>query len=182
MSNTPTTVRYVTTTISSFPTATGEQANPQPVSHSHSSSLSGGAIAGIAIGAVAGLAILAALLWLCCFRRRKGGDEEKSSLTRNTSILSKVGWGRHRGNSVATAHTAPDTPATIQRTPTGPLFQDSRLNPNIGTWRGDPAELPGNMPAAGLGILHDNGSQSSLEPGDHRDYSRPLAIRNPDPV
>lgn len=68
----------------------------------------------------------------------------------------------------------------IQRTPTAPLFQDSRLNPNIGTWRGDPAELPAN-PAAGLGISHDNGSQGSLASvQDHRDYSRPLAVRNPD--
>lgn len=51
------------------------------------------------------------------------------------------------------------------------------MNPNLGgSWRG-------NTVGAGLGLSHANDSQVSLGSlQDARDYSRPLEVRNPDPV
>lgn len=177
ISGAPTT-KYITSVVTApAAVATSEQLSPTP--QTHSNSLSGGAIAGIVIGTLAGIAVLAALLFFMCFRRRQDEDGRTNTLDRNSSVLSKVGLVRNRTNNSApsSARIPEITPSMTQRTPTLPVFTDSRMNPNLGgSWRG-------NTAGAGLGLSHANDSQASLGSlQDARDYSRPLEVRNPDPV
>jgi len=177
MSGAPTT-RYITSVVTApAAVATSDQLRPSPQAQSRS--LSGGAIAGIVIGALAGVALLAALIFFMCFRGRRDTQGDRSTLDRNSSVLSKVGLVRKRANNSApTSATIPEiSPSMVQRTPTLPVFADSRMNPNLGgSWRV-------NTAGAGLGLSHGNDSQGSLGSfQDARDYSRPLEVRNPDPV
>jgi hypothetical protein len=172
-------------------------------SNQSKSKISGGAIAGIVIGSLAAVALAGLLIFCCCYPRRRRDDEpnneNEKDLNRTTSVLSKVGLMRKRGDSVATAtYRTPEldgsTPVTQQqRTPTLPQYVDNRLNPNIPSFsvnsRGEPPRQgygPTGAAGQGLGIgslggRHGNGSQGSLGSiQDHVDYSRPLEVRNPD--
>ncbi|RFU32082.1 hypothetical protein B7463_g4271, partial [Scytalidium lignicola] len=66
----------VAPTATSTSATTSSSATLAPAAASHSSHLSGGAIAGIVVGAVAGIAILAGLIFLllACLRRRRGSQ------------------------------------------------------------------------------------------------------------
>ncbi|KAI9167037.1 hypothetical protein HJFPF1_03156 [Paramyrothecium foliicola] len=74
------TISLSTVTASSSPTSTGtSDSGATDAEDDGGSSLSGGAIAGIVIGALAGLAILAALLFFCCRRmKRRPGSQQGS--------------------------------------------------------------------------------------------------------
>ncbi|KAI5890401.1 uncharacterized protein SCHCODRAFT_02583388 [Schizophyllum commune H4-8] len=68
-----------TTSYATYTTACSVSSNNQ--THASKHKLSGGAIAGIVIGSIAGTAILAFILWLLCRRRwntRRYGDRETS--------------------------------------------------------------------------------------------------------
>lgn len=172
------TTKYITSVVTApAAVATSDQLTASAQARSHS--LSGGAIAGIVIGVLAGIALLAALIFFMCLRRRQSDDENTNTLDRNSSVLSKVGLVRKRANDSAPPSSTIQeiTPSMTQRTPTLPFTTDSRMNPNLaGSWRG-------NTTGAGLGLSHGNDSQASLGSlQDARDYSRPLEVRNPDPV
>ncbi|EGX92902.1 SH3 domain containing protein [Cordyceps militaris CM01] len=80
------------TSTSSNPTATsptGENGNGAP---QHGKGLSGGAIAGVVIGALAGVALLALLLFFCVrlFRRRRANSSQAGSIFNQPSPARKV--------------------------------------------------------------------------------------------
>jgi cell wall integrity and stress response component len=192
----------VTSIVSATPAATEAPAILPPSNQSRSHSLSGGAIAGIVIGVIGGLLLAGLLVFCLCYGRRRRNDDpnnaDEKDLNRTTSVLSKVGLMRKRGDSAATAsHRTPEldgTPITQQqRTPTLPQYVDNRLNPNLASFsvnsRGEPPRQgygPTGAGGQGLGLgslggRHGNGSQGSLGSiQDHVDYSRPLEVRNPD--
>ncbi|TKA77717.1 hypothetical protein B0A49_02249 [Cryomyces minteri] len=143
--------------------------------------LSGGAIAGVVMGTLVGLAALAAAILFFLLRRRgnnAGGDAESpkpSNPQRNPSVVSRTGllsqdkldpliipatW-RHSN----TTYLDPDgiSPMDEKRL-SKPLVYDQRLNPSAL-------------------LQHDNGSRTSVGTmQDHRDYARPLKAMNPDPL
>ncbi|KAL5343502.1 hypothetical protein BJX70DRAFT_171058 [Aspergillus crustosus] len=119
------------------------------------SSLSGGAIAGIVVGVVGGLALIAAAVIFFLAKRRSRANEEQPNKG------SAMGYANARGPfSDNHSHTMSNgSGGTPQRMPT---FTDNRLN--TGT------------------VLYPNGSpQSEVSLHDNEDYSRPvLRLTNPD--
>ncbi|KAI1817453.1 hypothetical protein GGS20DRAFT_9763 [Poronia punctata] len=84
---------------SGHPTATSSP-SPVPGSGTSSHGLSGGAIAGIVIGSVAGALLIAALLFFC-LRRRQRQDSEKDGAVFNQPSPSRKG-AHHTPNTVST--------------------------------------------------------------------------------
>ncbi|KAF2456428.1 hypothetical protein BDY21DRAFT_50342 [Lineolata rhizophorae] len=172
----------VTKTVTSTPTTPPEAATQRA-----ERKLSGGAIAGIVIGVLGALALIALAVFFFCFYRRHrsgsdAGDDEsaKQPPRRNTSVLSKVGLLSEKHSPASVAPTAivppvnlnnngatsdstdPNSPVSDKRA-SRPMFYDQRLNPSA------------------LMDL-DNGSRSSMiTMEDNRDYTRALNVRNPDP-
>lgn len=169
--------------------------------------LSGGAIAGIVIGVVAALAILALGAFLLYRRRRQqeqeaavaaaaAGVSEKLPPKRNTSVLSKsglLGGGAildHNDNTnpfdePANAGTASQRHSMLFGA--GALGTEgvSPVSPLETTNSGDsrrnskPMVYDQRLNPSALFASHDNGSRVSMQDG--ADYSRTLGVRNPDP-
>ena len=161
------------------------QQNEMP--HQTKTGLSNGAVAGATVGAIAGAALLAALIFLCCWRRKKNQQNNDSEGTgapkRNASVLSRSGLLRG-SNAEAAGPTLPqittsglpsdgglDSAATggssqlgemLNRRNSRPLFSDARLNPHA-------LMTQPNFSRTSVSTLQDN-----------QDYSRPLEVRNPD--
>ncbi|KAK5188250.1 hypothetical protein LTR16_008503, partial [Cryomyces antarcticus] len=166
----------VTQTVTSTPAAPAE-GSLQPVR----AGLSGGAIAGVVMGTLVGLAALAAAMLFFLLRRRgnnAGGDAESSKPSgpqRNTSVLSRTGllsqdkldplvipatWRHSNTTNLDSDGVSPMDEKRISK----PLVYDQRLNPSAL-------------------LQHDNGSRASVGTmQDHRDYARPLKATNPDPL
>jgi len=122
-------------------------------------------VAGITIGAVIGAALLGALIFFFCRRRRHDADyEEGSGITRNTSVLSRVGLLRGARAGAPGSQRAVLPSIAMAESPSSPQtrFVDTRLNPNAL-------------------MVHQNASRTSVGTlQDDKDYSRPLEVRNPD--
>ncbi|KAL2357822.1 Wsc4-like protein [Cryomyces antarcticus] len=160
----------VTQTVTSTPAAPAE-GSLQPVR----AGLSGGAIAGVVMGTLVGLAALAAAMLFFLLRRRgnnAGGDAESSKPSgpqRNTSVLSRTGllsqdkldplvipatWRHSNTTNLDSDGVSPMDEKRISK----PLVYDQRLNPSAL-------------------LQHDNGSRASVGTmQDHRDYARPLKV------
>ncbi|KAF2862449.1 hypothetical protein K470DRAFT_212791 [Piedraia hortae CBS 480.64] len=144
--------------------------------------LSGGAIAGIVIGTL--LLLTAVLLGIfLLWRRKQRKASEAAGPRRNGSVLSKTGLLARdmTENDVTSSHTSRNRQSTISGNSvyaegihptrsfgsshgTGdfrPMVYDQRLNPS-----------------ALFAHVGGNGSRVSIQ--DQQDFSRPLAVRNPD--
>lgn len=188
--------QYVTATPSVVPSDTSNQA---PVETQHKR-LSGGAIAGIVIGVLAGIALLAAAAFFLWRRQRGNGTDPENSvagskkgMTRNVSVLSKAGL-LTLGNRTSMGERDRDdiyvTPATGQNSvrhsmlftgfdgveATSPL-DSSHSNDSGKSARAMVYDQRLNPSA--LFANHENGSRISIQ--DQQDYSRPLGVMNPDP-
>lgn len=193
----------VTLTVTSTPTVVVGNANNDKVQISRQDGLSGGAVAGIVIGVVAGLAILALaafMLW-----RRKKNEEtaaatgaapaSKKNMTRNVSVLSKAGllaggaqtsmaerdqddaYTANGGNSVR--HSMLFGPGAEDVSPTSPLGS-SHGESSSSRRPSKPMVYDQRLnPSVLFSNSEANGSRISMQ--DTQDYSRPLGIANPDP-
>jgi len=135
-------------------------------------SVSGGAIAGAAIGTVAGAALLVGMGLF--FLRRRNQRHEKPRISasdaesaprsnhprRNVSVLSKMGLltgSTHNRNSTVTTETTGISPISERRN-SQPILFDQRLNPV-------------------MLMENDNGSRTSvMSMADNRDYTRTLGV------
>ncbi|KAL2002458.1 hypothetical protein VTN02DRAFT_6725 [Thermoascus thermophilus] len=139
---------------------------PPPTSH-HGSSLSGGAIAGIVIGALAGAGILLGLLFWFCFVRRRYANPDAPDLHNHTLLDGR----RHsKGSQMSLMRNlydhgsspgGPGSSSPIDHPV--PAFTDSRMKKDA--------------------VLYPNGNHhSTISLQDNQDYSRPiLRLTNPDP-
>lgn len=158
-----------TTTATDGPTSTSGSGSDGETETGKGDSISGGAIAGIVIGSIAAVAIIAALLWFFCIYRRRNQPKDDNLSTsfferpvprplfQGTLGPRDAALGNHNAHkSNASFH----PPGPTQRLSV-PAFTDSRLNSN----------------------LYPNGSRlSNVSLHDHQDYSRPvLRLTNPDP-
>lgn len=189
----------VTQTVTSTPiVAPGSHSDQIPLEQQHSG-LGSGAIAGIVIGTLAGVALLLAAAFFLWRRKRMGGDDaensasggSKKSMTRNVSVLSKAGLLARNRPSMGERDQDDSyyvTPPTGQNSvrhsmlftgaegvsPVSPLdsshSNDSGKSARVYDQRLNPSALFAN---------HENGSRISMQ--DQQDYSRPLGVMNPDP-
>lgn len=128
--------------------------------HSSNSGLSSGAVAGVAVGSVAGFgAVLALLLVFICTKRRQNRNSRDSSMNnlmvedRNSkgSIIKGFFYGTHSPTLSAGSSNTP------QRMPT---FTDNRMKPGT--------------------MIYPNGNRdSSVSLQDNEDYSRPVLRVSP---
>ena len=146
--------------------------------------LSGGAIAGIIVGTVVGIALLAAcFFWAFFARRRKqsrdgmldddvngsSGVTQTRSPRRTTSVLSRIGLldkTRYSGFQQSSSHDTSDDPSSpvSERRQSRPFVYDQRMIPNL-------SQL----------LAGDNSSRQSIRTmDDNRDYSRTLGVSVPD--
>lgn len=160
------------------------------------SGLSGGAIAGIVIGALVGLAALllaAFLLW----RRKKQQDAENAAPgsgkpKRTTSVLSKTGLlsrGTARPTSMAENNHYDEGYSSVRHSmlfggagatvePSSPLG-GSQSNGSSTRRHSRPLVYDQRLnPSALFANAEANGSRVSMQ--DTQDYSRPLGVTNPD--
>lgn len=191
----------ITQTVTSTPLAGTQQESNLEV---HQQGLSGGAIAGIVIGVLLGLAIIALGFFLLWRKRRSDGDSNrgiggsamsengKRSPRRNISILSKSGLisggGVHDNDK---DYDEPvNTGTSSQRhsmlfgagangegvSPTSPLEHSGS---NDSRRHSKPLVYDQRLNPSALFGSHDNGSRVSMQDG--ADYSRTLGVTNPDP-
>lgn len=190
----------MTQTVTTTPmVASGSHSDQIPLEQQHHG-LGSGAIAGIVIGTLAGVALLAAAAFFLWRRKRSDGDDtensssgSKKSMTRNVSVLSKAGLlARSRPSMSERDHDDSFyvTPATGQNSvrhsmlftgadgvsPVSPL-DSSHSNDSGKSARAVVYDQRLNPSA--LFANHENGSRISMQ--DQQDYSRPLGVTNPDP-
>lgn len=160
--------------------------------------LGGGAIAGIVIGVLAGVALVLLAAFFLWRRNRNNGDDEnnggKKNMKRNVSVLSKAGLlARTRPSMGERDHddhfyVTPATGANSVRhsmlfngadgvNPVSPLDSSH----SGGTRRGSKPMVYDQRlnPSALFANQEANGSRISMQ--DQQDYSRPLGVVNPDP-
>lgn len=189
----------VTQTVTSTPiVAPGSK--PDNAQFQRKSGLGAGAVAGIVIGVLAGLAVIALGAFLLWRRRRNDGDNEKQgsvagskkNMQRNVSVLSKSGLlgGRARPSTAERDWDEPyGMPGSNSNrhsmlfsgadgiSPVSPLDSSHSgstrrpSKPMVYDQRLNPSALFANQEA--------NGSRISMQ--DTQDYSRPLGVMNPDP-
>jgi hypothetical protein len=191
----------VTQTVTSTPVA-APITNPEQLPVHKSDKLDGGAIAGIVIGTLAGLALLIAaaiLLWRRKMQSRdaeEGGSGGGKNLGRNVSVLSKAGllartrhsMGDRENDYHGTSQTggqnsvrhsmmfAPDAANGVS--PTSPLGSSHGSDNSRRMSRPMVYDQRLN-PSALFANPEANGSRISMQ--DQQDYSRPLGVMNPDP-
>ncbi|EED17543.1 ER membrane protein Wsc4, putative [Talaromyces stipitatus ATCC 10500] len=165
----------VTITVSNSPSATSSSAS----SDHKSSSLSGGAIAGIVIGSLVGVGALAAfILWFFFFGRRGNSDISEKPGSPNGGNDGSIAGGtidtrrQSRGSQMSFMRNfmGPAGPADHEVSPTSP---NDYLNPNQ-------AFIDNRMKKDA--VLYPNGDRlSAVSLRDDEDYSRPvLRLTNPD--
>ncbi|KAK4248118.1 hypothetical protein C7999DRAFT_40643 [Corynascus novoguineensis] len=164
-----------TVTAPTDPTAT----NDGSLVEGNGSGLNGGAIAGIVIGVIGGLLVLAAFLWFCFVKRRRDRD--------GADMGSQIGAGGSPGR-MATPKSGEMTESRYGGTPGGPSVSawDSQNKRRSHLMPVDPRLDPF---ATGLYASDQNRSRESFSSlQDNQDYSRrvhqaPRVLRatNPDP-
>lgn len=192
----------MTQTVTSTPTS-GSQQDLSQLSLQQKG-LSGGAIAGIVIGVLAGLALIALGIFFLWRRQRRreqvdavvGGagmsEKGKRSPRRNVSVLSKAGLVGAAGmHDAQKDYDEPiNTGTNSQRhsmlfgagaigdgvDPVSPLEQS---NSNDSRRYSRPLVYDQRLNPSALFASHDNGSRVSMQDG--ADYSRTLGVTNPDP-
>lgn len=189
----------VTQTVTTTPmVAPGSHSDQIPLEAQHQG-LGSGAIAGIVIGVLAGIALIGAAAFLLWRRKRNDGDAEnggsgpKKGMSRNVSVLSKAGLLARTRTSMGerdnddSCYVTPPTGQNSVRhsmlftgaegvSPVSPL--DSSHSNGSGKSARDMVYDQRLNPSA-LFANHENGSRISMQ--DQQDYSRPLGIANPDP-
>ncbi|KAK3656544.1 hypothetical protein LTR56_002891 [Elasticomyces elasticus] len=197
----------VTQTVTSTPLSVpDDNANALPLQRKR---MSGGAIAGIAIGALVGLAALLFGFFLLWRRRRENDDNETppavvgrgpKSPRRNISVLSRTGL-LSRGQPTSMVETNPYDEGLHVHTGQNSVRHSMLFGATAVGAEG------GVSPVSPLGSTHDNdstkrysrpmvydqrlnpsalfangeASRSRVSMQDQQDYSRPLGIANPDP-
>ncbi|KAK3633139.1 hypothetical protein LTR56_015915 [Elasticomyces elasticus] len=197
----------VTQTVTSTPFADPDNnANALPLQRKQ---MSGGAIAGIVIGALVGLAALLFGFFLLWRRRRENDDNETSSAVvgrgpksprRNISVLSRTGL-LSRGQPTSMVETNPYDEGLHVHTGQNSVRHSMLFGATAIGAEG------GVSPVSPLGSTHDNDStkrysrpmvydqrlnpsalfangeanRSRVSMQDQQDYSRPLGVTNPDP-
>lgn len=189
-----------TETVTSFATSPPESGIRPQLTETHTG-ISGGAIAGIVIGAIAAVAIIGFLMYFCCCRPRRDGnshEEGEEGLNRNTSVLSKVGLLR----SGSARNFAPSPSATrigaSAAVPSSISSRPPRIQTDIPGVSGGPSSATTNATMTSRRdsrpifvdqrlnpnalMVNENTSRTSIHTlQDNHDYSRPLEVRNPDP-
>lgn len=138
--------------------------------------LSGGAIAGIVIGSVAGAALIIGVILLCCLfiRRRKRGSQQGS-------IFNQPQPAR-RGPAMGQTGSAAATPQGYEVLPGGRIARMSALEGHTGD---APSRHSGSASAAALGVVRsrrgDNHS-SSDEFGDSPESEPRTGVLRPPPT
>ncbi|KAJ5146331.1 Carbohydrate-binding WSC subgroup [Penicillium bovifimosum] len=139
--------------------STGDSDSSSANASADSSKLSGGSIAGIVIGVLGGLALIAALIFLILFYRKRARaaspvPSQDMADNRASAGSSFMGGFFPRGNGEGAAGTSPAR--------SGTTFTDRRMKTNT--------------------VLYPNGARdSSVSLQDNEDYSRPvLRLTNPD--
>ena len=198
-----------TQTVTSTPVVVsgGSSTDPDPVQVHPKSGVSGGAIAGIVIGVLAAVALIAGAAFLFWRRRRDEQDAEdadgiaggaKKSPRRNVSVLSKTGLLSRARHSIGEKDHEEPNPYVLPP-PTGNnsgrqsmLFGGlggigegiSPISPLGGSQDGEgrrnskPLFFDQRLNPSALFANHDNSSRVSMQ--DQNDYSRPLGVVNPD--
>lgn len=195
----------MTQTVTSTPT-TGSQQDLSAF-QVQQKGLSGGAIAGIVIGVLAGLALILLGIFFLWRRHRRAEQEAaiaagaginekgKRSPRRNVSVLSKAGL---IGAGAAGAHDSRDkdfdepinTGTNSQRHSmlfgaganaegVSPVSPLEQTNSNDSRRFSRPLVYDQRLNPSALFASHDNGSRVSMQDG--ADYSRTLGVTNPDP-
>ncbi|TKA29739.1 hypothetical protein B0A50_03102 [Salinomyces thailandicus] len=185
----------VTQTVTSTPIiAGGAQADASAL---HRDSLSDGAIAGVVIGSLLGVAailIAAFLLWRRKNKDTNGDNPSKpfavGNMKRNVSVLSKTGL-LSRGRPASVAEREYDEPSSLRRSIMlaaggAGLNGVSSVSP-LGSSHGDtgsqhrhnrPMVYDQRLNPSAIFANQENGSRLSIQ--DQQDYSRPLGVTNPD--
>lgn len=191
----------VTETVTSTPVVASGSADQLPFQRK---SLSGGAIAGVVIGTLLGVAAVAVAALLLYRRRRQNGDAEgaspggrgRPSPRRNTSVLSKTGLlsrGRPMSMAEKELYDEPYGNGGISSVRHSALFGGSTLaegvspvsplgssQENVSSRRHSKPMVHDQRlnPSALFAHQDANGSRVSMQ--DQQDYSRPLGVVNPD--
>jgi cell wall integrity and stress response component len=172
----------VTRTVIWQPTLNASQA--APTSSSGSSNM--GAIIGGVVGGVVGILALVGAILFCLWRRKKQQRREEdgpTSITRNTSTMSKAGLISGRGEK--DSH-YPPTIATTHGT-VASRYDNESISPISGSQRrlSQPMMIDSRLNPDAVIMFHptfNNHSRESLTSiDDSRDYGRQLNVRNPDP-
>jgi len=129
------------------------------------SSLSGGSIAGIVIGSLAGAGVLVGLLvGLCIYvRRRRSGASQIPDSRYDPSLQNTLldGARQSKGSQMSTLRLFDDPgPSQNGKSPTDLAFTDTRMKKDV---------------------YSNGGRQSTVSLQDNQDYTRPvLRLTNPD--
>ncbi|ETS85723.1 hypothetical protein PFICI_03748 [Pestalotiopsis fici W106-1] len=129
-----------------------------PAAPSHSSSLSRGAIAGIAVGSAVGALAVLAGIWLCCRRRRDMMRDRQS-----TGGMSTVPALQHHHAHTNSGDGSLWSPVSShQHSPYGttssPVFAHPQHFPPTAYIPDHPVEMPGNLHDSGASEMYDNSS------------------------
>ncbi|KAL9583807.1 MAG: hypothetical protein Q9212_002501 [Teloschistes hypoglaucus] len=145
---------FPSSTSASAPSATGSSQNAKTNSSSHHG-LSGGQIAGIAVGSVAAAILILGLILLCCtgmLGRWRNRHQRKS-------IFNQPSPPRRGGPGMALA---PPPPSKVQVSQTGPETQSGGRVTRMAALTGNTSESPssGNGTAAAAGRRYGDSSES----------------------
>ena len=192
----------MTQTVTTTPVVVGAS-NAADAATLEAHGISKGAVAGIVVGALLGLAAVLIGAFLL-FRRRKGDDTEVGGVAgrkpkRGGSILSRTGLlGGARPQSMSEAAyedpygmSQPTRSNSVRHStlfgasvmgegvsPIGPLGASQDQLNNNSRRHSKPRVYDQRLNPSALFANHDNGSRVSIQ--DQQDYSRPLGIVNPD--
>ncbi|KAL8948261.1 MAG: hypothetical protein Q9222_005532 [Ikaeria aurantiellina] len=136
-----------TTTVNAGAASTGAAALPSPTTTSSSSTLSGGAKAGIAVGVIAGVALIAGLLFLLWRERRKRRQLQNEHANHNPMGVNPVNGGGGGGYPEHYAVPTQDKPPVVPMQEMGGAYdgmqQDRYRFRGEMEGQGRPAELRG---------------------------------------
>ncbi|GJN66946.1 SH3 domain-containing protein [Purpureocillium lilacinum] len=171
------TMTFSTPTTTSTPTSTTSPAGDGGSSHDKSSGLSGGAIAGIVVGSLAGVALIAVLLLFCIRRLRRRDGSQSGSIFNQPSPARK-------GPSMSQMRQSP--PEGYEVLPGGRVARMSALE---GHSSGSPTHHSRNgtsTAAAAAGFMAGRGkggdTQSSSDEYGESPESEPRGVLRPPPA